>query len=120
MTDSNKKAIVTDLKHFVDQWCLQDIEIAVLLGVTDEIWARIKTNDFPDPLSSDVLTRAGILIRIKGNLEVIFAGNAEGRWLKSANSTPLFKGETPVAHMIKGGLPAMAAVQNYLEAVMYS
>jgi|GEM_PF-5142558 len=120
LNKSNQNPIITAINQLVDQWNMNDMEITALLGLTHETWALIKINDFIDPLSDDVITRAEILMRIDRDLEVIFGGNAETRWVKLANSSSLFNGETPVNYMIKGGLPAMLAVRNYLEAVMYS
>ena len=37
-------------------------------------------------------------------------------WVRRPNSNPLFAGVTPLAYMIRGGLPAMQVVRRLLDA----
>ena len=37
-------------------------------------------------------------------------------WVRLPNSNPIFGGTTPLAYMIRGGLPAMQTVRRLLDA----
>jgi len=37
-------------------------------------------------------------------------------WVQMPNSNPIFAGQTPLAYIIRGGLPAMQTVRRLLDA----
>jgi hypothetical protein len=67
-------------------------------------------------LDADTLTRVSYLIGIFKALNVLHAKKLADAWVRLPNSNRIFGGGTPLAYMIKGGLPAMAIVRRLLDA----
>lgn len=68
------------------------------------------------PLPLDVLTRISLLIGIFKALNILFSQPLADRWIRLPNRNPIFRGATPLAHMLAGGLPAMIEVRRLLDS----
>ena len=98
------------------EWKLRDEDArAVLGGVSNGPFYEMKRN--PERvLDTDRLTRISYLLGIFKALHILHAPRLADEWVHLANSNALFDGQTPLAYMIRGGLPAMQTVRRLLDA----
>lgn len=98
------------------RWKVKDEDARALLGgVTNGPFYEMKRN--PDRvLDTDRLTRVSYLIGIFKDLQILHGRALADEWVQLPNSNPIFAGETPLAYMIRGGLPAMQTVRRLLDA----
>lgn len=98
------------------RWKIRDEDVRALLGgVSNGPFYEMKRN--PDRvLDADRLTRVSYLIGIFKALQILHARPLADEWVQLPNSNPMFGGDTPMAYMIRGGLPAMQAVRRLLDA----
>jgi hypothetical protein len=104
-------------RKILEHWALTNAEAAMLLGVSENTWDRIKRGAWDQPLSQDQLTRASAVIGIYKGLRILFADDMAMHWPKLANAGPIFQRRTPVEAMIEGGIPLMLEAQRYVDAV---
>jgi uncharacterized protein (DUF2384 family) len=104
-------------RNIVGQWSLTNAEAALLLGVSESTWDRIKRGAWDQPLSQDQLTRASAAIGVYKGLRLLFADDMALRWVKLVNSGPIFQRRAPVDAMIEGGIPVMLEIRRYVDAV---
>jgi uncharacterized protein (DUF2384 family) len=104
-------------RKIVEHWKLTNAEAAMLLGVSESTWDRIKRGAWDQPLSQDQLTRASAAIGIHKGLRLLFADDMAVRWPKLTNSGPIFQRRSPVEAMIDGGIPLMLETRRYVDAV---
>jgi hypothetical protein len=100
----------------MDRWKVRDEDARALLGgVSNGPFYEMKKA--PDRvLDTDRLTRISYLIGIFKALQILHARPLADEWVQLANGHPIFAGETPLAYMIRGGLPAMQTVRRLLDA----
>jgi hypothetical protein len=98
------------------RWKVRDEDARALLGgVTNGPFYEWKKN--PDRLlDADRLTRVSYLIGIFKALHILHGQALADDWVQLPNSNPLFAGDTPLAFMMRGGLPAMQTVRRLLDA----
>lgn len=102
--------------NIMARWTVRDEDARALLGgVTNGPFYEMKRN--PDRvLETDRLTRISYLIGIFKALNILHSKALADEWVRLPNSNPIFAGETPLAYMIRGGLPAMQTVRRLLDA----
>lgn len=98
------------------RWNVRDEDARALLGgVSNGPFYEMKRS--PDRvLETDRLTRISYLTGIFKALNILHARPLADEWVQLANSNPIFGGGTPLAYMIRGGLPAMQTVRRLLDA----
>ena len=98
------------------RWKVRDEDARALLGgVTNGPFYEMKRA--PDRvLDTDRLTRVSYLIGIFKALRILHGDALADRWVRLPNTHPIFDGDTPLAYMIRGGLPAMQTVRRLLDA----
>jgi hypothetical protein len=98
------------------RWKLRDEDARALLGgVSNGPFYEMKRH--PDrTLDTDRLTRISYVIGIFKALGVLHSEALADGWVQRPNSNPLFRGMTPLAYMIAGGLPALQHVRRLLDA----
>jgi antitoxin Xre/MbcA/ParS-like protein len=98
------------------RWQVKDDDARQLLGgVTNGPYYEMKRS--PDRLLDvDRLTRVSLLVGIFKALGVLHSEALADRWVHLPNANRLFAGTTPLAYMIRGGLPAMQTVRRLLDA----
>ena len=98
------------------QWKVRDEDARALLGgVSNGPFYEMKRN--PDRvLDADRLMRVSYLIGIFKALHILHGRSLADEWVHLANRHPIFGGGTPLAYMIRGGLPAMQTVRRLLDA----
>jgi hypothetical protein len=67
-------------------------------------------------LNQDELTRISLLLGIFKALNILYSPKLAAAWVQLPNRNPLFRGETPLAYMLRGGLPGVLAVRRLLDA----
>jgi Protein of unknown function (DUF2384) len=67
-------------------------------------------------LDQDELTRVSLLVGIFKALNILYGTKLADAWVQLPNTNPIFGGETPLAYMLKGGVPSMLRVRQLLDA----
>ena len=98
------------------RWGIRDEDAKALLGgISNGPYYEMKKN--PDRvLDADRLLRISYLIGIFKALNVLYSEALADAWVQRSNTNPIFGGETPLAYMRRGGLPAMQVVRRLLDA----
>jgi hypothetical protein len=98
------------------EWKLRDEDARALLGgVSNGPFYEMKRQP-QRTLDTDRLMRISYLIGIYKALHILHADALADDWVQLANRNPIFGGETPLAYMLRGGLPAMQTVRRLLDA----
>ena len=102
--------------NIMARWHVRDEDARMLLGgVTNGPFYEMKRN--PDrTLDVDRLTRVSYLVGIFKALHILHGEALADEWVRLPNANPVFAGETPLACMMRGGLPAMQMVRRLLDA----
>jgi hypothetical protein len=98
------------------RWKVRDNDARALLGgVTNGPFYEMKRD--PDrTLDADRLTRISYVIGIVKALGILYSERLADEWVQLPNRNRMFGGQTPLAYMVRGGLPAMQAVRRLLDA----
>ena len=102
--------------NIMARWGVRDEDARALLGgVTNGPYYELKRH--PDRvLDADRLTRVSLLVGIFKALNVLHSEALADRWVHLPNTNPLFAGSTPLAYMLRGGIPALLTVRRLLDA----
>jgi Protein of unknown function (DUF2384) len=102
--------------NIMARWKVRDEDARLLLGgVTNGPFYEMKRH--PDRvLDTDRLTRVSFLIGIFKALHILHSRALADEWVHLPNTNPIFAGHTPLAYMIRGGLPALQTVRRLLDA----
>lgn len=102
--------------NIIARWGVRDEDARVLLGgMSNGPYYAMKKN--PDRvLDTDRLFRISVLVGIFKALNLLYSKELSDAWIRLPNSNRIFGGETPLAYMMKGGLPAMQTVRQLLDA----
>lgn len=111
------KVALKAYKRLVENWGLTGQQAAALLDVSTSTWERLKQDGKEKHLSQDQLTRISAMIGIYKGLHLLFADDMADRWPRLENKGPLFARMSPIASMIKSGIPQMLEVRRYVDAV---
>jgi hypothetical protein len=98
------------------RWKVRDEDARALLGgVSNGPFYEMKRN--PERvLETDRLMRISYLIGMFKALNILHSERVADEWVHLPNQNPIFAGDTPLAYMIRGGLPAMQTVRRLLDA----
>jgi hypothetical protein len=102
--------------NMMSRWKVRDEDARALLGgVTNGPFYEMKRD--PDrTLEPDRLMRISYLVGIFKALNVLYSESLADSWIGLPNRNPIFGGDSPLAFMIRGGLPAMQTVRRLLDA----
>lgn len=102
--------------NIMAKWGVRDEDARALLGgMSNGPFYEMKKN--PNRiLDTDTLTRLSYLIGIFKALNILYSKALADAWIQRPNANRIFGGQTPLAYMIKGGLPAMQVVRRLLDA----
>lgn len=98
-------------------WRVGGPNAAKLAGVSGRTWSRMKREGWGGSLTQDELMRASGLIGLYKGLHLYFGDDLADKWPRMANRGPLFRGLSPVEYMVVGGLPAISAAREYVDAL---
>jgi len=98
------------------KWKVRDVDARALLGgVTNGPFYEMKRN--PNRVvDEDRLMRISYLIGIFKALHILHGARLADQWVQLSNQHPIFGGLSPLAYMLRGGLPAMQTVRRLLDA----
>jgi hypothetical protein len=99
-----------------EKWGVRDEDTRALLGgMSNGRFYEMKKK--PErTLDADALTRISYLVGIFKALNILYSKKLADAWVQRPNTNRIFGGATPLAYMIKGGLPAMQVVRRLLDA----
>jgi hypothetical protein len=100
----------------MERWRVRDEDARGLLGgVSNGPFYEMKRK--PDRLlDTDRLARISYLIGIFKALQILHGRKLADEWVRLPNRNPIFKGQTPLEYMIRGGLTGMQSVRRLLDA----
>ena len=109
-------AAVRAFLKIVQEWTLRDESARQLLDrVSSGVFYQLKRGQ-KQILDQDKLTRISLLLGIFKALNTLYDRKLADSWVNLPNSNPMFSGGTPLGYMIKGGVPAMVRVRQFLVA----
>ena len=102
--------------NIMEKWGVRDEDARALLGgMSNGPFYEMKKN--PNrTLDADTLTRLSYLVGIFKALNILYSEALADAWIQRPNANRIFGGQTPLAYMIKGGLPALQVVRRLLDA----
>jgi len=102
--------------NIMAKWKVRDADARALLGgVSNGPFYEMKRNPHR-VLDADRLMRVSFLVGIFKALHILHERSLADEWVRIANRNPVFGGQTPLAYMIRGGLPALQTVRRLLDA----
>ena len=97
-------------------WALRDEDARQLLGgISNGAFYEWKRKP-RGAVEQDRLTRISLLTGIFKALSILYSKKLADKWVHLPNHNPMFAGQSPLAYMIKGGLPAMLRVRQLLDS----
>jgi hypothetical protein len=100
----------------VQAWKVRDEAARQLLGgVSNGVYYQLKRGH-KKTLDQDKLTRISLLIGVFKALNILYSRKLADAWINLPNSNPMFEGDSPLAYMIRGGVPALVRVRQLLDA----
>jgi hypothetical protein len=102
--------------QIMGRWQVRDEDARALLGgVSNGPYYQMKKN--PNRiLDADTLLRVSYLVGIFKALHILHSGALADEWVRLPNTNRLFAGQSPLAYMLAGGMPAMQTVRRLLDA----
>jgi len=103
--------------NIMDRWGVRDEDARQLLGgVTNGPYYEMKKDPRGRALEADRLTRISYLVGIFKALNILHSEALADEWVSLPNANRIFGGATPLAFMVRGGLPALQTVRRLLDA----
>jgi hypothetical protein len=107
--------------RLASHWKLRDEDARGLIGgISNGSFYQIKRSaakaSAAKTLDQDKLTRVSLLVGIFKALNILYSTKLADAWVQLRNSNPVFGGQTPLAYMLKGGVPSMLRVRQLLDA----
>jgi len=97
-------------------WRLRDEDARQLLGgVSNGAFYPLKSGK-TKRLDQDKLTRVSLILGIFKALNILYSQKLADAWISLPNTNPMFAGDTPLAYMMKGGVPAILRVRQLLDS----
>lgn len=102
--------------NIMARWQVRDEDARALLGgVANGSYYEWKKR--PERvLDADTLLRVSYLVGIFKALHILHSQVLADEWVRLPNTNRLFGGQTPLAFMIRGGLPALQTLRRLLDA----
>src|ERR1700685_574760 len=95
-------------------WKLRDKDARNLLGgMSNGAFYELKRKA-PAILDQDRMTRISVLAGIFKALNILYSKKLADRWIQLPNDNPMFEGGTPLAYMLRGGLPGMLRLRQLI------
>ncbi|HYW40537.1 MAG TPA: MbcA/ParS/Xre antitoxin family protein [Terriglobales bacterium] len=102
--------------RLASHWELRDEDARGLIGgISNGSFYQLKRGA-AKILDQDKLTRVSLLVGIFKALNILYSTKLADAWVQLPNSNPVFGGQTPLAYMLKGGVPSMLRVRQLLDA----
>jgi len=102
--------------NIVKCWHLRDEDAMRLLGgMASSTYYAIKKSP-RRAVDPDTMLRISYLVGIFKALNILHGKALADRWITLKNSNPIFRGNTPLEYMVRGGIPAIQLVRRLLDA----
>jgi hypothetical protein len=103
--------------NIMERWSVRDEDARQLLGgVTNGPYYEMKKDPQDRTLDADKLLRISYLVGIFKALHILHGKALADEWVRLPNANRIFRGATPLAYMLRGGVPAMQLVRRLLDA----
>ncbi|MGH8229623.1 MAG: antitoxin Xre/MbcA/ParS toxin-binding domain-containing protein [Steroidobacteraceae bacterium] len=103
--------------NIMSRWQVRDEAARQLLGgVTNGPYYDMKRAPAGRTLNADRLLRISFLVGIFEALHSLHGESLADEWVRLPNQNRLFRGATPLAYMLRGGVPALQLVRRLLDA----
>jgi hypothetical protein len=103
--------------NIMERWGIRDEDARQLLGgVTNGPYYEMKKDPQGRVLEADRLVRISYLVGIFKALNILHSERLADEWVRLPNTNRIFRGATPLAFMLRGGVPAMQTVRRLLDA----
>jgi hypothetical protein len=103
--------------NMIALWGVRDEDARQLLGgVTNGPYYEMKKHPDDRVLDTDKLLRISYLVGIFKSLNILHGQPLADEWVRLPNTNRIFGGISPLAYMMKGGIPAMQTVRRLLDA----
>ena len=101
--------------RIAERWKLPDEAARDLLGgVSNGTFYNLRNR--PKTLRADELLRVSYLIGIFKALQILYSEKLADAWIQLPNTNSIFRGDTPLAYLRAGGIPALQTVRRLLDA----
>ena len=102
--------------NIMDIWRIPATDARTLLGgVSNGRYYELRKNP-GKTLGQDAPMRVSLLVGIFKALNILHEQKLADAWVSLPNSNRIFKGNSPLEFMIRGGVPAMHTVRRLLDA----
>ena len=103
--------------NVADDWGLTTDQQRTLLGGISKSSLHNWKTGHASALSRDQLERVSLVLGIYKGMALLFAdGDGAKRWLRCANTEPMFGGESPLSRMLRGGIEDLYVTRRYIDA----
>jgi hypothetical protein len=106
--------------RLTSHWKLRDEDARGLIGgISNGSFYQLKRSTAKSGakgLDQDKLTRVSLLVGIFKALNILYSTKLADAWVQLPNTNPVFGGQTPLAYMLRGGVPSMLRVRQLLDA----
>ena len=109
-------AAIEGLIRIAKHWKLRDEDTRALLGGMSSGSFYVLKNRAAKTLDEDQLTRISLLIGIYKALHILYSQKLADAWMALPNTNPMFRGDSPLDYLKKGGIPASVRVRQLLDA----
>lgn len=97
------------------KWHIRDEDARLLFGgISSGSFYALKKN--ARVLDQDTLTRLSLVVGIYKDLNILYSSRLADAWITLPNTNPMFHGGSPLAYMLRLGLPGMMHVRQLLDA----
>ena len=108
---------ITGFLRIMELWQVRDADARQLLGgLSTGSYHGFKKQAATRVLAQDALTRISLLVGIFKALNILYSEQLADGWVSLPNRNPLFRGATPLAFMLQGGVPGILEVRRLLDA----
>ena len=108
--------VATAFFNIIETWKIRDADARALLGgVSNGGFYALKSGQ-GKTLDEDRLRRISYLIGIFKALNILHGQDLADRWMQLPNSNRIFGGSTPLAYLVRGGMPAFQTLRRLLDA----
>ena len=99
----------------IDRWGINLETAGELLGGVPRS-SVYKLRSAAGTLKQDELMRISYMVGIFKALHILLPEGLADEWMTRPNDNPLFVGTSPLAYVVRGGIPAMQQVRSLLDA----
>lgn len=111
-------AAITAMTKLAELWRLKDADVRALLGgISERTWMRMKAGKWAMPLSQRRLTRISLLLGIYKGLNQLYSRPLADQWMWLPNKSQPYRGVQPISFILKGGMAALRSMRHDIQAL---